>query len=238
MENATKALLMAAGILITIVVLSLAIFTYGSVSNYYQTKQRNVSQEQIAAFNREYSVYDRDDVSGFELVSLINKAIDFNQNKVYGANNTENTEEANNSKLNLGYTEMKIDINLNSPTSSYYGDDTEYSGMALFQSNVTYEYTGKNSGSRKELSEKIKSMQELERRYNFNELKDLTSYISDLKSGNKTVQEITKKNYTIELINIVKYADYLTFKRGVYKCEDMKYDKYGQIHYFKFTQVK
>lgn len=238
MENATKALLMAAGILITIVVLSLAIFAYGRVSDYYQTKQRNISQEQIAAFNNEYSVFNRDDVTGFELVSLINKAIDFNQNKVYGANNTENTEEANNSKLNLGYTEMRIDIWLHSPTSSYYGDDDDYSGMSLFKSNVGYEYTGKNSGKREELSNKIKSMQKLESKYDSSDLTKLTFYISDIKNNEKTVQEITRKKYTVELKDIVQYADYLTFKRGTYNCVDMKYDKYGQIYYLKFNQIK
>ena len=82
MENATKALLMAAGILIAIIVLSLAIVVYGRVTSYYQLKQRNISEEQLTAFNNEYSVYDREDVTGFELVSLINKTIDYNQNKV------------------------------------------------------------------------------------------------------------------------------------------------------------
>ena len=93
MENATKALLMAAGILIAIIVLSLAIVVYGRISGFYQTKQSNLNEEQLAEFNNQYIAYDRTDVTGFELVSLINKVIDFNQNKVYGAHNTGDSDE-------------------------------------------------------------------------------------------------------------------------------------------------
>lgn len=233
MENATKALLMAAGILITIVVLSLAIFVYGRVSDYYQTKQRNISQEQIAAFNNEYTVYNRDDVTGFETVSLINKAIDFNQNLVYGANNTGESDE----RLGLGYTEMKIDIKLYSP-KNYYGDYNDFKSMALFQSNEKYEYTGKNSGSRRDLETKIKNMQKLENTYNYGDLVKLTSCVTELKNNEQTVEDITGKKYSIDLASIVQYADYLTFKRGTYKCTKMEYDKYGQICYLEFEQTK
>lgn len=242
MENATKALLMAAGILIAIIIISLAIVVYGRVTNYYQTKQRNISEEQLAAFNNQYSVYNRDDVTGFELVSLINKAIDFNQNMVYGANNTENTEETNATTTGFGYTEMKIDVKLYSP-KTYYGDSNDTRSIALFESNKIYEYTGKNSGSRKGLVDKINSMQELEGRIEISDLNKLQSYASDLYKLSDTdfkakVLEITKHNYNISKDDIIQYADYLTFKRGTYKCTEMEYDKYGQISYFKFEQVK
>lgn len=227
MENATKALLMAAGILITIVVLSLAIFAYGRVSDYYQTKQRNLSQEQIAAFNNEFTVYNRDDVSGFEMVSLINKAIDFNQNEVFGASNTEND-----TAQTQGYTEMQIDVVIRD-NFSYYGETDD----GLFD-RKTYEYKGKNSGSRKDLSTKIEEMRKLERKATPSDLTKLTSYITEISSGEETVGTITGKNYNVSISDIKKYADYLTFKRGTFECKEMKYDKYGQIYYLKFNQIK
>lgn len=227
MENATKALLMAAGILIAIVVLSLAIFMYGRVSSYYQTKQRNTSQEQIAAFNNEFTVYNRDDVSGFEMVSLINKAIDFNQNEVFGASNTEND-----TAQTQGYTEMQIDVVIRD-NFSYYGE-----ADGLFDRNKTYTYNGKNSGSRKDLSTKIEEMQKLERKASPSDLTKLTSYITEISSSEKTVETVTGKNYNVTVSDIKKYADYLTFKRGTFICTKMDYDKYGQIYYFIFEQIK
>ena len=234
MENATKALLMAAGILIAIIILSLAIVVYGRVTSYYQTKQRNISQEQLAAFNNEYTVYNRDDVTGFELVSLINKCIDFNQNEVYGASNTDDD-----TAQRQGYSEIQVDVVIPSGVStiSYYGDDRDYSSLGLFKSD-TYYYNGKNSGTRKDLADKIKSMQTIEKNYAPSDLTKLTTYISEINNREKTVQEIIGKNYNITIENIVKYADYLTFKRGIFECIEMKYDKYGQINYFKFEQTK
>ena len=231
MENATKALLMAAGILIAIIVLSLAIVVYGNISRFYQTKQSNISQEQLAAFNSEYSAYNRDDVSGFELVSLINKVIDFNQNKVYGASNTD---ENDNTELGQGYQEIEVLVTLN---NSDYNNE-------LFDNNANYTYSGKNSGnSRKELAGKISSMQGLEKKINPSDLTKLTFYATDFanmpqKDLNEKVQEITGKNYNITSKQILQYADYLIFKRGTFKCTEMKYNSNGQIYKISFKQTK
>ena len=241
MENATKALLMAAGILITIIILSLAIVVYGRVSSYYQTKQGNLTQEQLAAFNNEYAAYDRNDVTGFELVSLINKTIDFNQNRVYGASNTGESEE----KLGDGYEEMSIIVKLK---------DQDW---ILFNNNTEIKYNGKNNTTDKRqlLTSAILEMQELERNINSNDLKKLTSYITDLNKISNTediysfIEEKTGKNYTTAFnkvgatdLNkiknkIKKYDEYLKFKRAEYKCLSNKtVYKNGQIVEMSFVQ--
>ena len=230
MENATKALLMAAGILIAIIVLTLGIAVYGRISRFYQTKQSNLSQEQLAAFNSEYTAYDRDDVSGFELVSLINKCIDFNQNKVYGANNTS---ESDLTEKGEGYQAITVSVEMN---------NNDYTGL-LF-SKAIYTYDGKNSGNRKKLAESISEMQNLERRVSPSDLTNLTSYateiaeISNPTEVKKKVKEITGKDYNITSDDISKYSDYLTFKRGTFKCEKMTQNSYGQICEIKFKQTK
>ena len=43
MENATKALLIAAGVLIGIIILSMLLLGYNQISNYYQQKSDNLS---------------------------------------------------------------------------------------------------------------------------------------------------------------------------------------------------
>lgn len=246
MENATKALLMAAGILIAIIVLSLAIVVYGRVTSYYQLKQRNISEEQLTAFNNEYSVYDREDVTGFELVSLINKTIDYNQNKVYGASNTGDSDE----QLGDGYEEMSIKVKL-----------SDSRNWVLFNNQQIIEYNGKNntSGKRQLLTSAILEMQELERYVNPSDLTKLTSYITDLNSITsidalkKFLVEKTGKDYSnaftmVQATNankikekIEKYDDFLTFKRATFSCngidgnERIEY-KNGQIVKMSFIQ--
>ena len=47
MENATKALLIAAGVLIGIIILSMLLLGYNQISNYYQQQSDNLSLKQI-----------------------------------------------------------------------------------------------------------------------------------------------------------------------------------------------
>ena len=51
MENATKALLIAAGVLIGIIILSMLLLGYNQISNYYQQQSDNLSLKQIVELN-------------------------------------------------------------------------------------------------------------------------------------------------------------------------------------------
>ena len=78
MENATKALIMAGGMLITILIVSLSIAAYNAMTNSARTNQESLSQEQVAEFNSQFEVYNREDLLGIELVSILNKVNDYN----------------------------------------------------------------------------------------------------------------------------------------------------------------
>lgn len=232
MENATKAILVAAGLLIAIIVASMAVFLYGIISEFYQTKQNNISEEQLAEFNQQYSAYDRDDVSGFELVSLINKTIDFNQNKVYGASNIKEGNESE--KLGDGYTEMSISIKIK-----------DLPNWKLFSKADTYLYDGKNSSSnRQALIKNINEMQNLETKYGASNLTKLVSNMSYLAKfggdGTKEIKNILGKEYTLNDLDkdkLLKYEDYLSFKRAEFRyvSNDAEY-KNGQIVKMGFEQ--
>ncbi|MCI8655120.1 MAG: hypothetical protein HFJ48_04530 [Clostridia bacterium] len=79
MENATKALLIAAGVFFGLIVLTAAIFAYTQVVNYYRQEDEMIRTEQVIKFNRQYDAYIRDDVRGNELLSIINKIVDYNR---------------------------------------------------------------------------------------------------------------------------------------------------------------
>ena len=80
MENASKALLMAGGILIAIIIIALFIRSYGNISKFQKTRLTEKEQEQLIAFNEQYTKYLGQYVYGTEVRTLQNKYE--NNNKV------------------------------------------------------------------------------------------------------------------------------------------------------------
>ena len=83
MENVSKALLIAAGILVSVMLLSMLMITYNKISGYYQQKHDYAVMEQVEKFNREFENYNKQYIRGNELISLMNKVIDYNASQVY-----------------------------------------------------------------------------------------------------------------------------------------------------------
>ena len=78
MENASKALIIAGGVLLAILILSLIVYARTSISEYQNSKTELENIEKIAKFNEQFSQYDRNDVAGYELISLANFVDDYN----------------------------------------------------------------------------------------------------------------------------------------------------------------
>ena len=81
MENASKALLMAGGVFLTILIVSLLMYAMSSYSEYQQNQIRLAEIEDTAKFNQQFTNYERDDVLGYEVLSLVNKIIDYNDRR-------------------------------------------------------------------------------------------------------------------------------------------------------------
>ena len=75
MENATKALLMAGGVLIAIIVLTIGILLYNSYSNQAETYNQIISITEIQKFNSQFEVYvGREDITAQEIVTVVKLA--------------------------------------------------------------------------------------------------------------------------------------------------------------------
>lgn len=92
MENASKALLMAGGVLISIIIISMLVLMGNSLTSYQQTSVQNQREADIFKFNQEYEGYNRKGVRGNELYSLISKAIDYNYRESSLVSTTEQFE--------------------------------------------------------------------------------------------------------------------------------------------------
>lgn len=90
MENASKALLMAGGILIIVILLSLVVISYNNISAHQQQKTDSETSEELIKFNSEFTNYISNSIHGYELVSLINKVVDYNGEGLNGENYLKN----------------------------------------------------------------------------------------------------------------------------------------------------
>lgn len=83
MENAVKALEIAAGVLIGVLLMALIVYFFKSIGEWPQQEDDTASVEQVAKFNLEYEVYNKKGMYGVDVISCLNKAID-NNDKYFG----------------------------------------------------------------------------------------------------------------------------------------------------------
>lgn len=137
MENASKALIMAAGVLIGIMIMSLAVYLFVSFGNETSKVYDRNKEQQLVEFNAEYTKYEgKDNITIYEVISVANKANE--NNKYYEVENTsddnyiqvklnginiENSIENNQYRIDSSIGE----INQNNPNLKTYSCSVEYS---------------------------------------------------------------------------------------------------------------
>lgn len=82
MENASKALLMAGGILIAIITIAVLVRSFSSISAFQQSSLTEEEQAQLVAFNEQYTKYLGQYVYGTEVITVINKSLDNKSHKI------------------------------------------------------------------------------------------------------------------------------------------------------------
>lgn len=232
MENASKALLMAAGVLISLVIIGAFILMMSNVSDYKNKSDVQVATTQIAEFNNMYDTYNRDNVRGSDMVSLMNRVLDYNQRK-----------------SDDGYTEMQIEMSikdedrkkLNYDGTNYLVKETKYT-----QNNID-EIVGKPNGNgviRKierdyeakyasQLAKEISNIQTIAEKTGVSENDKKTEFDNEkwlpkkLKTYGKSINDVYK--------DAKFYYEYVQFKRAKFKCTGTEYDKNsGRIINMKF----
>lgn len=78
MENASKALIIAGSVLISIVLISLGVVVFRRMANT-TIIETNLTEQQISAFNSKISPYLGESVSGSQVNELIQRAMTINQ---------------------------------------------------------------------------------------------------------------------------------------------------------------
>lgn len=79
MENASKALVMAGGVLIALMVIATLVYAANMWGIFPSASEESEASKQLAKFNMEYESYNKQVLYGTDLVSVLNKAIDYNK---------------------------------------------------------------------------------------------------------------------------------------------------------------
>lgn len=79
MDNAPKALLMAGGILFTLIVISIFIMSYNKITEMSQQKQDALNVKEIVKFNEPFISYQKKEMYGADIISILHLAISNNE---------------------------------------------------------------------------------------------------------------------------------------------------------------
>lgn len=104
MENAAKALLIAGGILIAIILISMFLLMYNRIASIQKTQEQKKEMEQLSAFNAQYEVFNKKLMYGVDVRTLQNKVNENNINnpseqiELSLPDDFENSDDVNNLK--------------------------------------------------------------------------------------------------------------------------------------------
>lgn len=82
MENASKALLMAGGVLIAIIIIALLARTSTTIGIFQKNRLTEEQQAQLVAFNEQYTKYLGQYVYGTDVITVINKSLNNRSHKI------------------------------------------------------------------------------------------------------------------------------------------------------------
>lgn len=225
MENASKALIMAGGILIALLVIGALLLMFNQIGDYEKAQTSSVKSTQIADFNKEFSKYTGDNIKGYDMITLVNKALDFNS-KEGTIKETANSVDYS-KKIYINLKNMKAFKNKYGSSDALFTEN-EYKNNGLI--NVINSFNN-NVQNKHNLS--VKEISILSANY------DNIAYTEAEKNdpSKKTIKELIGKDLSITQKEIKQYREYSEFKNSTFKSTDMKYDG-AQIVEITFEFVK
>lgn len=95
MENASKALIIVASVLISLMVISLGVYLYATMSEYATSTQEQIEQDKINSFNNKFLKYDtRTNLTIYDIITIANYARETNENNEYYIENGTNYDKS------------------------------------------------------------------------------------------------------------------------------------------------
>lgn len=224
MENASKALLMAGGILVFILIVSVFMLMYQSASELPKTQEQIKEAKELANFNKQYEVYERDNLKGTDVTSVVNMAMSYNQQ---------------NPDLKPIVVRIKLKDAIVETVEHYEDDNND--GKPTKQTSGSSETVKVPAGEILSYENKSTDSTELSNIIHFSTYDDVSNkdkyYVDAV--GNKIEEPTNWLDY------YVKSNPYATFKRMKFRCADVnnennsgiKYNADGRISEINFVGI-
>ena len=208
MENASKALLIAGGMLIALLVIGALLLMFNQIGDYEKAQTTSDKVSQIVDFNKEFEKYTYDNnIKVYDLISLINKAVDYN--KKDAVNNSVDY----NKKITITVTNIKA-------FKTKYGVNGKSN---IFTANNTDKIDVKDRNN--DISKAIEKFSELEKNYTLGVMSNLSANYDNIKNGDKTIKDVAGKDINgMNLATIEQYREYSEFKSSTFESTGTNYD--------------
>lgn len=249
MENASKALIIAGEVLISIIIISALVLMFNNLTSYQNVSEQNEQENEVIQFNTRYEAYNRDDVRGNDLYSLINRVVDYNERKTeVGIEGSE-----------FAYQPITINVNLQSEDGKNESEFKAPDGtLRIFKTGSKFTINSTNHTFKKLFSDKLSP---IESNYAKGVLNNLATgltriFITDDEFRNYLDNDIEKAKQIIYNYNsaygsaqlsadndnalrnswikikegsqiredVYTYYEYLQFTRAHFKCTGVRYN--------------
>lgn len=218
MENASKALLMAGGILISLIIIGVLLLMFNQLGAFQKAQSSSEKDAQLAIFNQEFAKYaDETSLKGVDIISLANKVVDFN--KKSGITNSVDYDQ-----------KITLNINLNGFAEKYGVNGSS----KLFEQQKNFNIQFNNN----KFMESIIKFTNLESQYTLSTMSKLSTNYDSIANNEKTIFQVTGKNISIGIEDIEKYREYSELKSSTFKPSISPKYKNGQIIELSFEFVK
>lgn len=245
MENVTKALLIAAGILLAIMILSLIVVFWGQISGYYTEQHNSKIAVQNADFNAKFENYNQQTIRGNELISIMNKVVNYNTSivgiegdydRVIMSVNFKGYQNDANNNFKYDSSDRSIFVGiLNGNILINQGSDENLEKITNLPSGFT-QNTGFTDTQLQRLAAEISNIA-IDKQLQANNLTDKEKEALKKKRNDKLenilgeskAEELSKSSLEMnDLITLTKrYYQYMQFKRAMFRCTEVQHNTTG-----------
>lgn len=212
MENASKALVMAGGVLIAIMVIALAFLVFNNLSESRQTDEEMIKAKQTAEFNKEFESYNKKLLRGTDIITVINKAI---------ANNEKYLDQDKVYDIDIQFTlRTKVTAVTVSMTQKNKFDKPKLekkTERVIFDEGKVYRVIDYRE------TDRINS-----------ELKEFMSLGAKQKDSDDGIYNYYEDEHNWEK----EYDNFKVFKRKIFTCVKMEYSSEGRVNLMVFEEME
>lgn len=227
MENASKALIMAGSVLLSLLIIGALVFMFDSLKGLKQTEATSEEVQKLAEYNKQIETFNRSGLYGSEVLSLANLITDYNKRQA---------------DLK-GYQEIKLTVKVKADKTNKIMTLSEYNNETLIDNYTKLENAVKSSksggkepivlgGSVTITAEKAAGMKNTE-------IKRMIAAAQKVPMNDSKVEEVYENDVFPKIENYLNLKTELTqFKNKKFKEPKVEYDKHnGRVIAMAFEEV-